>query len=134
MIKSSIINSQLNNHKKMASLRQAIACSPAACNLIPIVCSCVYAISFPSCARVCTPAQPHPAKTQQPVSRDALRSSSKTGIQGGQRAGSNTKKSGSGGKGTWGKVGEEHQGGHVLDKGDPNYDDEAESAVFVASS
>ena len=39
-----------------------------------------------------------------------------------------------GGKGTWGKLGDEYKGTHVMDKGDPNYDDEAEAAVFEASS
>ena len=63
-----------------------------------------------------------------------LRSNSKAGVNGSQRAGSSTKKNGAGGKGTWGKLGDEYKGTHVMDKGDPNYDDEAEAAVFEASS
>ena len=77
-----------------------------------------------------------PAK-QTDVSRDKLRNSVSTS-KGGQRAGSTTKKNGAGGRGTWGKVGDEYAGEsvHALDKGDPNYDpaeDDTSGHVMVAS-
>ena len=87
-----------------------------------------------TCMHAMVDSQPHPAKAQDPVSRHDLRSNSKTGVNGSQRAGSSTKKNGAGGKGTWGKLGDEYKATHVMDKGDPNYDDEAEAAVFEASS
>ena len=51
----------------------------------------------------------------------------------GRKAGASTKKQGRG-KGNWGRPGDEYnQDDGVMDKGDPNYDDEAQPIVLVAS-
>jgi len=56
----------------------------------------------------------------------------------GRKAGNSTKKSGGGGKHTWGKVGDEFNGApSVLDPNDPNYDEEDDRSgktVFMASA
>ena len=50
-----------------------------------------------------------------------------------QKAGNATKKDGAGGKGTWGKIGDEYDGAPgTLDRNDPNYDpeDDRNNTVF----
>ena len=78
-----------------------------------------------------SPPQPHPAKNSEPVPRQQLHNSVAAK---GQKAGATTKKGGAGGKGTWGKAGDEYDNpSAVLDKGDPNYDpSEAPGGVLEA--
>ena len=66
--------------------------------------------------------QPHPSKNAEPVPRQQLHNSVAAK---GQKAGATTKKGGAGGKGTWGKAGDEYDNpSAAMDKGDPNYDPE----------
>ena len=75
---------------------------------------------------------PHPSKTQDPVPRQQLHNS----VAGkGQKNGTKTAKDGAGGRGTWGKAGDEQHGVAYLDKNDPNYDpSEAEGGVLEATA
>ena len=75
----------------------------------------------------------HPSKAQDPTPRSQLHNSV---AKNSQRAGAATKKGGAGGKGTWGRVGDEYDGApSSLDHNDPNFDpeDEREKTVFLAS-
>ena len=76
--------------------------------------------------------QPHPSKSQDPVSRDQLHNSV---AKDSQKAGATTKKGGAGGKGTWGKVGDEYDGAPAyLNKKDPNYDPEEQGNHALEAS
>ena len=75
----------------------------------------------------------HPSKAQDPTPRSQLHNSV---AKNSQRAGTTTKKGGAGGKGTWGRVGDEFDGAPShLDENDPNFDPEemADKTVYVAS-
>ena len=75
--------------------------------------------------------QPHPSKTQEPAPRSQLHNSV---AKNSQKAGATTKKGGAGGKGTWGKVGDEFDDSPAaLDRNDPNYDPSEGPKIFVAS-
>ena len=82
----------------------------------------------------CATSQPgHPSKDQEPVSRKHLHNSV---AKDGQKAGATTKKGGAGGKGTWGKVGDEFDAPvGPIDKKDPMYDEEEDDkrTTYLAS-
>jgi len=77
---------------------------------------------------------PHPSKMQEPVPRSALRNSVRANEEK-RKSGTTTKKGGRGGKFTWGRAGDEFLDEivTVLDRGDPNFDDETAPVVIEAS-
>ena len=76
--------------------------------------------------------QVHPSKNAEPAPRSQLHNSV---AKNSQKAGATTKKQGAGGKGTWGKVGDEFNGApSVLDRNDPNFDEEKDSGKTVWSA
>jgi len=75
---------------------------------------------------------PHPAKTQGPIPRQHLTRSVASSAKGATTHKA-TKKGGGGGKGTWGRAGEEYgSSSAAMDKKDPNYDSDNEAFVLEA--
>jgi len=69
---------------------------------------------------------PHPAKSTDPISRHDL----KRTVTGGPNK-PVTKKGGAGGKGTWGKPGDEYWMSDFIDPDDPIYDPDEEVGSMV---
>ena len=73
---------------------------------------------------------PHPAKAQDPPSRNVLHNS----VSGGPNKAMD-KKGGAGGKGSYGALGSEYRNAPAhLDKGDPNYDPEEQPGAVLEAS
>ena len=82
------------------------------------------------CSGAQTGSSSHPSKTQAPPDSSKLRKPV-NGVKGTNHQGA-CKKNGAGGKGTWGRAGDEYASDCAhLDKNDPNYDPDEEEMVLV---